>query len=59
MPKDFSGVGELDLSFTEADIFAAGIVVHGGLTVVTSHALHTSSLRRALAFWIGEQAGGG
>jgi hypothetical protein len=59
MPKDFSGVGELDLTFTEADIFAAGIVVHGGLTVVTAHALHASSLRRALAFWIGEQAGGG
>jgi hypothetical protein len=58
LPKNFSGVGELTLGVTRADIFAAGVVVQGTLDVVTTHELQASGLRRG-GFWANEPAAGG
>ena len=59
IPTGFSGVGQLTLTFTAARIFAAGIVVDGSLSVITTHALNAAGVRSSADWWFGEQAGGG
>lgn|GEM_PF-6319997 len=58
MPTNFTGVGTLTLGVTDAVISAAGVVVHGTLTVATTSALHASAIRKTL-YWFNEMAGGG
>jgi hypothetical protein len=58
LPSNFGQVGELHLGVTEAEIFAAGIVVHGTLDVISSSALHADALRKTL-YWFSEPSGGG
>lgn len=58
LPRNFAGVGELQLGVDRADIFAAGVVVHGTFDVLTNLSLHASALRETL-YWFNEQAGGG
>jgi len=58
MPTDFSGVGQLTLTVDACDISRAGIVIHGGLAVVTNRQLHAGAARRR-AYWFTEPAAGG
>ncbi len=58
LPRDFSGVGEIDMTVAEVEIFAAGIVIFGNTTFLTNHSLSTEALRKTL-YWFFEQAGGG
>jgi hypothetical protein len=59
LPRNFSGVGELSLGVTGAEIFAAGVVVQGTLDVLTTHALKASGVGRKMRFWASEPAAGG
>ncbi len=58
LPRNFSGVGQLELAVTQAEVFAAGVVVQGTLALVPNSTLHASALWRTL-YWFYEQAGGG
>ena len=58
LPTNFSGVGQLALTVDACDISTAGIVIHGGLTVVTNSQLHAGAKQRR-AYWFTEPAGGG
>ena len=58
LPTNFSGVGQLTLTVDACDISTAGIVIHGGLAVVTNSQLHAGAKQRR-AYWFTEPAGGG
>jgi hypothetical protein len=58
LPTDFTNVGRISMTVTEALISAAGIVVHGTLTVTTTSAA-SSSKKKKMAYWFSEMAGGG
>lgn len=53
LPSHFSGVGEMQLTLSEAEIFADSVVVHGSLAITTLHAAHRQALRRTL-FWFND-----
>ena len=58
LPTDFSGVGQLALTVDSCDISTAGIVIHGGMTVLTTSQLSAGMTKRR-SFWHLEPAGGG
>lgn len=58
LPSNFAGVGKINITLTNVDIFAAGIVIRGGLGVTTTHSLHSSFIKHD-AFWFTEPPGGG
>lgn len=53
LPQDFSGVGQLNLSLTSADIFADGIVVNGSFGITTMNVLHRNAIQKTL-FWFND-----
>lgn len=57
LPSNFSGVGQLNLAVTSADIFAAGIVVNGTFGITTNTIIHQQDIRKTL-FWFDDTAGG-
>jgi hypothetical protein len=57
LPSNFSGVGTLQIEITSAEIFAAGIIVHGTFDVMTNLETHTNSLEKTL-YWFSDRAGG-
>ncbi len=58
LPTDFTDVGRISMTVTEAEISAAGIVIHGGLTV-TTNSQAAAAAKRKTAYWFSEMAGGG
>jgi hypothetical protein len=57
LPKNFTDVGKLTLGVSDAQIFAAGIVVHGTLAVTTESQLQADAIRKTL-YWYSDDAGG-
>jgi hypothetical protein len=58
LPKNFSGVGVIAITINTADIFAAGIVLHGDLSVTTTHSLEANVIQHNM-YWHNEPPGGG
>lgn len=58
LPTDFTNIGRVTMTATEAEIFAAGIVVHGTLAV-TTNSQASAAKKRKMAYWFSEMAGGG
>jgi hypothetical protein len=58
LPKNFTGVGQIDITINTVEIFALGIVLHGDLSVVTTHSLSANVIQHNM-YWHGERAGGG
>jgi hypothetical protein len=58
LPSNFMGVGELNLTVSEARIYSTGIVILGSLSVITLSALHAGETRKT-SYWFNEMAGGG
>lgn len=58
LPTQFAGVGQININITAVDIFAAGMVLRGDLSVVTTHSLHKSQIQHN-TFWNNEPPAGG
>jgi hypothetical protein len=59
LPPTFTDVGTLKLTANECVIFKAGIIIHGGLELLTNQALAASGVEKKAAHWLNERAGGG
>lgn len=59
LPTEFGGVGTLQLTVDQVEIFAAGMRLFGGLAITTLSTLGAGSKRRKRAFWGHEAAAGG
>lgn len=58
LPSNFAGVGQINITLTNVDIFASGMVIRGDLGVTTTHSLHSGFIKHD-AFWFNEPPGGG
>jgi hypothetical protein len=58
LPSNFAGVGQININPTNVDIFAAGLVIRGDLTVLTTRSLNSGFIKHD-AFWFNEPPGGG
>ena len=58
LPSNFGGVGEIDIVLTDVDIFAAGIVLRGTLSVITTHSLQANVIQHSV-YWRSDRSGGG
>jgi hypothetical protein len=51
-------VGKISIDLTDVDIFAAGIVLRGNLSVITTHSLQANVIQHS-AYWRSDRSGGG
>jgi len=58
LPSNFAGVGTINIDLQNVDIFAAGIVLRGNLSVTTTHELEAGQIQHN-GYWHNEPPGGG